>query len=65
MESARQSCTSSVGLWPCPRSFEKANDLSALMLLLSLMGDTVGLQKLAPNAGGLNIIHCKLAILLM
>ena len=32
-------------------SFEKANDLSALMLLLLSTGDKVGLQKLAASAG--------------
>jgi len=32
-------------------SFEKANDLSALMLLMLSTGDKVGLQKLAANAG--------------
>jgi coatomer subunit beta' len=32
-------------------SFEKANDLSALMLLLLSTGDKAGLQKLAASAG--------------
>lgn len=32
-------------------SFEKANDLSALMLLLLSTGDRAGLQKLAASAG--------------
>lgn len=32
-------------------SFEKANDLSALMLLLLSTGDRSGLQKLAASAG--------------
>ena len=32
-------------------SFEKANDLSALMLLLLSTGDTAGLQKLVVSAG--------------
>ena len=34
-------------------AFERANDLSALMLLLLLMGDREGLQRLAATAGEL------------
>ena len=40
-------------------SFEKANDLSALMLLLLSTGDKAGLQKLAASAGASKPAECR------
>jgi hypothetical protein len=43
-------------------AFEKAGDLSALMLLLLAIGDKDGLNKLAVQAGMFFSVHCSVSI---